>query len=47
MDDLIDQLRQLVGENGIISGPDLAERAVSYWDPSPTEAMVLVRPKTT
>jgi FAD/FMN-containing dehydrogenase len=47
MDDLIDQLRQLVGENGIISGPDLAQRAVSYWDPSPTEAKVLVRPETT
>jgi FAD/FMN-containing dehydrogenase len=47
MDDLIDQLRRLVGENGIISGPDLAQRAVSYWDPSPTEAKVLVRPETT
>jgi len=47
MDDLIDRLQQVVGENGIISGPDLAERAVSYWDPSPTEAKALVRPQST
>jgi len=47
MDDLIDRLQQVVGEKGIISGPDLAERAVSYWDPSPTEAKALVRPQST
>lgn len=47
MDDLIDRLQQVVGQNGTVSGPDLAERAVSYWDPSPTEAKVLVRPKST
>ena len=47
MNDLIDRLQCIVGENGIISGPDLAERAVSYWDPSPTEAKALVRPQTT
>ena len=47
MDDLTNRLQLIVGENGIISGPDLAERAVSYWDPSPTEAKVLVRPETT
>jgi len=47
MDDLIDRLQQVVGQNGTISGPDLAERAVSYWDPSPTEAKPLVRPKST
>jgi FAD/FMN-containing dehydrogenase len=47
MDDLIDRLQQVVGQNGTISGPDLAERAVSYWDPSPTDAKALVRPKST
>jgi FAD/FMN-containing dehydrogenase len=47
MDDLIDRLQQVVGEKGIISGPDLAERAVSYWDPSPTDAKALVRPQST
>ena len=47
MSDLIDRLQQVVGQNGIISGPDLAERAVSYWDPSPTKAKALVRPQST
>ena len=47
MNDLIDRLQLIVGDNGIISGPDLTERAVSYWDPSPTEARMLVRPQTT
>ena len=47
MDDLIDRLQKIVGQNGTVSGPDLAERAVSYWDPSPTEAKALVRPKST
>jgi len=47
MDNLIDRLQLIVGDNGIISGPDLTERAVPYWDPSPTEARMLVRPQTT
>ena len=47
MDNLIDRLQQVVGENGIISGPDLAERAISYWDPLPTVARALVRPRST
>jgi len=47
MDNLIDRLQSIVGENGIISGPDLARRAVSYWDPSPTDAKALVRPQST
>ena len=47
MDNLIDQLQQAVGANGIINGPDLAERAISYWDPSPTVAKALVRPRST
>jgi len=47
MDNLIDRLQGIVGENGIISGPDLARRAVSYWDPSPTDAKALVRPQST
>jgi FAD/FMN-containing dehydrogenase len=47
MTDLRDQLQQVVGQKGIISGPDLAERAVSYWDSSPTTALALVRPGST
>ncbi len=47
MDVLIDRLQQIVGQSGITSGPDLADRATSYWDASPTRAKVLVRPRTT
>ena len=47
MNDLTDQLRELVGQNGIVSGPDLAERAISYWDSGATSARALVRPENT
>ncbi len=47
MNDLIDQLRELVGQDGIVSGPDLAERAISYWDSGATSARALVRPENT
>jgi FAD/FMN-containing dehydrogenase len=47
MDNFIDRLQQVVGANGIINGPDLAERAISYWDPAPTVAKALVRPRST
>ncbi len=47
MDVLIDRLQQIVGQSGLISGPDLTDRATSYWDASPTRAKVLVRPRTT
>ena len=47
MDVIIDRLQKVVGQSGIISGPDLAERATSYWDSSPTAAKALVRPQST
>lgn len=47
MNDLIDRLVEVVGESGITSGPNLAERATSYWDSSPTVAKALVRPRST
>ncbi len=47
MDDLIDQLSEIVGRDSISSGPDLVERATSYWDSSPTIAKALVRPRST
>lgn len=39
MNDLNAQLREIVGENGVIDGPDLADRAISYWDSAPTRAL--------
>jgi FAD/FMN-containing dehydrogenase len=47
MSKLIDLLRDVVGQNGIVSGPDLTERAISYWDAGATSAKALVRPDST
>ena len=47
MRDLLKRLDAIVGTSGTISGPELQDRATSYWDPSPTEAKVLVRPRST
>jgi len=47
MNELIDRLREVVGQNGIVSGPDLTERAISYWDSGSTSARALVRPENT
>ena len=47
MSDLIDQLKQAIGANAVITGAALAERATSYWDSSPTQALALLRPDST
>ncbi len=40
---LIDAL----GESSLIHGPEVAQRATSYWDPSPTRAQAIVKPRDT
>jgi FAD/FMN-containing dehydrogenase len=47
MSELIEQLRQLLGEGGVVAGEALRQRASSYWDPSPLGARALVRPRST
>lgn len=47
MNDLNARLREIVGKNGVIDGPDLTDRAISYWDSAPTSAAALVRPQST
>ncbi len=47
MSDLIQQLRGIVGNDGVVAGRDLEQRACSYWDPSPLRAKALVRPRST
>ena len=47
MDEIIDRLLDVVGKDDLISGPDLRERATSYWDPSATTAKALLRPRST
>jgi FAD/FMN-containing dehydrogenase len=45
--DIVDELRRLVGEGGVLTGNQLAQRARNFWDPSPLEGLALVRPRTT
>jgi FAD/FMN-containing dehydrogenase len=45
--DLPDRISAVVGDAGIVPGAALAERATSYWDPSPMQGKLLVRPEST
>lgn len=47
MTEIADQLRNIVGESAILTGAQILNRNTSYWDPSPMQAKVLVRPKST
>ena len=44
---MIEHLTQLLGEKHVITGDAIAERATSYWDPSPMQALALVYPGNT
>ena len=47
MKSLIDEFVSMLGDDGVVRGPVLAQRATSYWDSSPTEAKALLRPRST
>ncbi|QID18844.1 FAD-binding oxidoreductase [Nitrogeniibacter mangrovi] len=47
MDALIDAIRHVVGETGLVRGEAVAARATSYWDPAPCRARAIVRPAST
>jgi FAD/FMN-containing dehydrogenase len=47
MTDVIERLVEAIGADSIVTGDLLRERATSYWDPSPTRAKALVRPRST
>ncbi len=46
-DKLLGSLRRIVGEDGALDSEAMAQRASSYWDPTPLRARALVRPRTT
>lgn len=46
MTDIIDNLKEILGEDGVIDGAHL-QRQTSYWNSSPAEALALVRPRST
>ena len=47
MTDLLKLIERTLPADAIVSSSTLADRASSYWDPSPTEAQCLLRPGTT
>jgi len=47
MTDIVDRFSLLLSEGAVVAGADLADRATSYWDSSPTEAKALLRPSST
>jgi FAD/FMN-containing dehydrogenase len=47
MAEIIQQLKEELGPDGVIGNAELRERATSYWDASPTEARCLLRPQST
>jgi len=46
MTNIVEKLTAALGEDAVISGTEI-DRATSYWDQTPTQAVALLRPKTT
>ena len=44
---LLDELRSIVGPGGLLTGDEVNSRPVSWRDPSPCQAMAIVRPAST
>ena len=47
MTDIISALIQYLGEQQVILGADLTNRATSYWRPEATKTLALLRPRST
>jgi FAD/FMN-containing dehydrogenase len=47
MSDVVRALIEALGEQGVLTGDAVSQRATSYWDASPTRAMAIVRPRDT
>jgi FAD/FMN-containing dehydrogenase len=45
MNDIVAELRRALGE--VLTAADAAQRPSSFWDPSPLQALVLLRPRST
>jgi FAD/FMN-containing dehydrogenase len=44
---VVNALQQTLGNECVVSGAAVSERATSYWDQSPTTAMALLKPRST
>lgn len=47
MADLLQQFNELLGKGGVVASDAIAQRASSYWDASPMQGKVLLRPSST
>lgn len=47
MSNALEKLIEALPESAIVTGDEIAERAVSYWDSSPTKALALLKPRST
>ncbi|HKY93426.1 MAG TPA: FAD-binding oxidoreductase, partial [Nevskiaceae bacterium] len=47
MSTILEALRGALGDDTVLDSARVADRASSYWDPSPMKAAALVRPRTT
>ena len=46
MAEIIEELVQALGDKQVILGEEIKQRATSYWDPSPTTAKALLKPRS-
>jgi len=44
---LLEQLRSVLGDGGVIEGAEVTQRATSFWDARPCQARAILRPRTT
>ncbi len=47
MSKVIELIQAQLSNEAVLLGADVTARATSYWDPSPTQALAIVRPETT
>ena len=47
MDNIVNKLVSALGEEAVLTGEAVSQRATSYWDQSPTTALALIKPRTT
>ncbi|MCC3861505.1 FAD-binding oxidoreductase [Pseudemcibacter aquimaris] len=47
MSDVIGRIKTNFGENTVLEGDQISNRATSYWDPTPISAKAIIRPSST
>ncbi len=47
MKELLEQIEEIVGSTGVLTGDDVSSRSASWMNPAPCEAGAIVRPHTT